>query len=104
MGDMADWGHLPENVARLVDVMTAWLNYEYQSWTADPDEVEAERKRKKRLRIKPPPSPLIQPVASRPPSLHERCMDEFVAAASDWNAASEPRMVSSDDFDRLLGL
>jgi hypothetical protein len=104
MGDMADWGHLAENVARLVDLMTAWLNYEYQSWTSDPEEVEQERRRRKQMRVKPPPSPLIQPVASRPPSLHEKYMGEFLTVAADWNPVSEPRLVSSDEFDAMLGL
>lgn len=104
-GDMADWGHLPENVARLVDLMTAWLNYEYQSWTADPDEVEAQRRLKKRMGISPPPSPLIQPVASRPQSLHEKYLDEFAAVAADWmKPVAAGGLVSTDEFDAILGL
>lgn len=105
LGDMADWGHLAENVARLVDLMTAWLNYEYQSWTADPDEVEAQRKLKRRMGIKPPSSPLIQPVASRPMSLHEKYLDAFAAVAADWmQPATAGDLVSTDEFDAILDL
>lgn len=100
---MADWGYVPENLARLVDLMTAWLNYEYANWTADPDEVEAHRKRK----VKPPPHPQIQPVAARPPSLHERLEALYVEQAVKYQIADlgpGPRMVDSDEFDRFLGL
>lgn len=101
LGDLADWGHLPENVARLVDLMTAWLQYEYASWTADPDEVAAARRRKR----KPPPFPLIPPVAARPKSLHERLAEQHTAVAAEYDVdPAEPRMVSDEELDALLGL
>lgn len=104
---MADWGHLAENVARLVDIMNAWLTYEYASWTADPDEVEAQRKARKKSGIKPPPFPLIQPVASRPRSLQERLVDEYVEQAADFRLPVQEtgsKLITSDEFDTLLEL
>lgn len=102
---MADWGYIPENLARLVDLMTAWLNYEYASWTADPDEVEEERKKRKRAKVKPPPRPLIQPVAARPPSLHEQ-LEEIYAEDAVKHQLPEvdasPQMVDSETFDALI--
>jgi hypothetical protein len=107
LGDMADWGHLAENVAKLVDVMTAWLNYEYANWTADPDEVEEERRTRKRAKIKPPPAPLIRPVASRPESLQDVLEQGYFEQAMQYQPPSrnlEPRMVDSDEFDRIIEL
>jgi hypothetical protein len=99
LGDLADWGHLPENVARLVDLMTAWLNYEYASWTADPDEVASARKRKR----KPPPFPIIPPVAARPRSLHEQLAEHHAAIVAEHDVdPTSPRMVSDEEFDELL--
>jgi hypothetical protein len=101
LGDLADWGHLPENVARLVDLMTAWLNYEYASWTADPDEIAASRKRRR----KPPPFPIIPPVAARPQSLRERLEDAHAAIVAEHDVDSAaPRMVTDDEFDASLEL
>jgi hypothetical protein len=107
LGDMADWGHLAENVARLVDIMNAWLNYEYSSWTADPDEVEAQRKARKKAGVKPPPFPLIQPVAARPKSLQDDLLNEYVDRAAEFRLPVDeaaPRLISSDEFDALLGI
>lgn len=107
LGDMADWGHLAENVARLVDLVETWLNYEYASWTADPDEVEGERVRRKRAGVKPPPSPLIRPVASRPQSLRDELVEGYFAEAVKYQlpeVEAGPRMVSSDEFDAMLEL
>ena len=104
---MADWGHLAENVAKLVDVMSAWLGYEYANWTADPDEVEEERRMRKRAKIKPPPAPLIRPVASRPESLQDVLVQDYVEQAMRYqppNRDRGPRMVDIDEFDRLLEL
>ncbi|MDI9900260.1 hypothetical protein QM716_10375 [Rhodococcus sp. IEGM 1409] len=56
-----------ENLAMLVDRDDYWLNSEYASWIADPDDKEAqkERERRKREGIKPPPVPVLPPVAKR---------------------------------------
>ena len=99
LGDLADWGHLAENVARLVDLVSAWLNYEYASWTADPDEVKAARRGKR----KPPPSPIVPPVAARPRSLHEQLAarhEEIVAQYSPDDPG--PRLVSIEEFDAFI--
>jgi hypothetical protein len=106
MGDMADWSSLAENVAKLVDLMTAWLHYEYASWTTDPDDVEAQRKARKRAGIKPPPKPLIPPVAARPQSLHDRLVDDYLTESAQYQLPESegPRMVTSDEFDALMGL
>jgi hypothetical protein len=106
-GDMADWGHLAENVARLVDLMQTWLNYEYANWTADPDEVEARRRKHKKAGIKPPPFPLVQPVASRPKSLQDHLVNEYVETAAQYQLPVEEtrqKLISSDDLDALLGI
>lgn len=101
LGDLADWGHLPENVARLVDLMTAWLHYEYASWTADPDEVAETRKRSR----KPPPFPIIPPVAARPPSLHGQLLEQHAAQMAEFDLdPAAPRMVSDEEFDASLEL
>jgi hypothetical protein len=105
LGDMADWGHMPENLARLVDLMTAWLNYEYANWTADPDQVEEERLKRKRAKMRPPPFPLIQPVASRPASLHEELEEQYAEEAVQHQlpeVEAGPRMVDSDEFDAMI--
>jgi hypothetical protein len=107
LGDQADWGYLAENVARLVDTMQAWLNYEYSNWTADPDEVEALRRKHKKAGVKPPPFPLIQPVAARPPSLRDRAVSDYIELASQYQLPVEEtgqQLISSDDFDALLGI
>jgi hypothetical protein len=79
--------------------MTAWLNYEYASWTADPDEVATARKRGRR----PPPFPIIPPVAARPRSLHDLLSERHAAIAAEHNVdESAPRMVSEEEFDALL--
>lgn len=104
---MADWGYIPENLARLVDLMTAWLNHEYASWTADPEEVEEQRRKRKRAKIAPPPRPLIQPVAARPPSLHEQLEEAYAEEAVKYQLPevdSSPRMVDSDEFDAMLDM
>lgn len=110
LGDQADWGYLAENVAQLVDVMYAWLNYEYANWTADPEEVEARRRKQKRAGVKPPPFPLIQPVAARPPSLREQMLQQYDALAAEFRSPAdeaEPvgeRMITSDEFDARMNL
>lgn len=100
LGDLADWSRLADNVARLVDLVEYWLRAEYAKWTADEDEIQAAR----RNRRKPPPFPMIPPVASRPPSLHQRLLDGYEALSSEFDVDAGPRMVSDDEFDRLLGL
>lgn len=105
MGDQADWGYLAENVAQLLDVMNAWFTYEYQNWTADPDEVEAERNKRKRAGIKPPPFPLIQPIAARPPSRRDALIDEYMHQAAEFRPSETgERLISTDELDALLGL
>jgi hypothetical protein len=99
-GDLADWSRMADNVARLVDLFDYWLRAEYAKWTADEDEIKAAR----RNRRKPPPFPLIPPVASRPPSLHQHLSEMYEARASEFRVDDEPRMVSDDEFDALLGL
>ena len=100
LGDLADWSRIADNVARLVDLVDYWLRAEYVKWTADEDEIKAAR----RNRRKPPPFPLIPPVASRPPSLHQRLQEIYEARAAEFNVDSESRMVSDEEFDQLLGL
>ena len=73
------WTRTDENIARLVDREDYWLNSEYSSWIADPDDDEArrERQRRKAAGIKPPPQPILFPVGLRPPQVY----DELVEAA-----------------------
>ncbi|MDU0478393.1 hypothetical protein QVA66_03960 [Staphylococcus chromogenes] len=76
------WGWHEENIAKLVDRMDYWLNSEYSSWNADPDdpELKAERARRKKLGIKPPPLPLLQPIAARPPHLQGELLAAYLSA------------------------
>ena len=104
---MADWGHLAENVARIADMLWFWLSSEYASWTADPDELDAERRRRKRDGYRPPPEPLVEPVASRPPSLHEQLVEDYAQnaiAAQNPTVEIADRWLTDDEFDRVMGL
>ncbi len=95
---MAGWSRIADNVARLVDLMEYWLRAEYAKWTADEDEIRQAR----RNRRKPPPFPLVPPVASRPPSLHQRLVDAYDVIASEFTEDTGPRMVTDDEFDASL--
>ena len=106
-GELADWGMHEENTARLLDVLSAGLGYDYASWTSDPEEMAAEQRRRRKAGIKPPPNPVIPPVASRPGVIASRLIDEHVAMLEQYQLLPkkpERRMVSSDEFDRLNGL
>lgn len=72
-----------ENVAMLVDRDDFWLNSEYAQWTTDPDDPEfkAERALRKKQGIKPPATPLLRPVAHRPPKLAQKMAELYMAAA-----------------------
>lgn len=113
LGDLWDWNHMAANLAELVDLMSYWLQSEYARWTYDPDDPDnkrAERERK-RAGIKPPPIPLVRPVAHRPPSVagsyqhaYEQLVDQLGAGLSADGEPAGTRWVSSDEFDRALGL
>lgn len=109
--DLHDWAHglayLNINTARLVDLMQMWLDHEYSSWIADPDEVEAERRKRKRSGYKPPPVPLIEPVAARPTEVHEQLAGLYLQQLAEYGQdvpTSITQQVSSDEWDRELGL
>lgn len=117
LGDVHDWTHLAANVADLVDLLSFWLRSEYARWTSDPEEIRKELAARKKRGWKPPAEPLIPPVAARPPSVHERHLDAYVAAAAQYatmgGSDTRPReratvgeyeLITSDEFDRALGL
>lgn len=87
-------------MARLVDLVEYWLGAEYAKWTADEDEIKQAR----RNRRKPPPTPLIAPVAQRPPSIQQRLNEVYEAKVSEFNVDSGPRMVSDEELDLMLGI
>ncbi|MCQ4148672.1 hypothetical protein [Rhodococcus qingshengii] len=75
-----------ENLAMLVDRDDYWLNSEYASWTADPDdrEAKAERDRRKKAGIKPPSFPILPPVAQRSPEDTEAAIAAFLAKKEEF--------------------
>lgn len=80
-----------ENLAMLVDRDDFWLNSEYAHWITDPDdpEVKAERARRRRAGITPPPTPLLRPVALRPPALAAMLREKYETTARTY--ADPPR-------------
>ena len=86
------WTRTDENIARLVDREDYWLNSEYSSWTADPDDEDAkqERERRKALGIKPPPRPILFPVGLRPQRIREE-LEEAAHAEMKKVEAEPPR-------------
>jgi hypothetical protein len=108
--DLHDWSHglayLNINTARLVDLLEAWLNHEYASWTADPDEVEKERRRRKHRGQKPPPMPLIEPVAARPTQVHDLLAEVHRQQLEEYGQLPKviSQQLSSSEWDRELDL
>lgn len=111
-GDLADWSLGDHNLADLVDVLSAYLQYEYSRWTTDPEDPEFQREQKQRRAagIKPPPTPLIPPVAARPARLadvrqaaYERLAASFHSPAPD-RAPAAGELMSLDAWDAALGL
>ena len=100
------WGYHQENTARLLEQIAAWLGYEWAGWTVDIDDPDYRRARAQRRRdgVKPPPDPLIPPAALRPPELAEQRHRAYLADLDRHHGARGRRMVSSDDFDLILGL
>lgn len=86
-----NWTRQDENQAQLVDLLSYWLNAEYVNWTTDPEEAKelaADRSEKP----KPPPFPIIEPVAHRPPAIHEAALDRYRKLLEKYSAAPEPKM------------
>lgn len=98
------WSRTDENVAKLVDRIDFWLNAMWQEWTTDPDDpdVKVERERRKRAGIKPSPTPIIPPVAARPPELHQLLMEQYQRRRAE---ADEPprKKVSVAEFMAMRG-
>lgn len=105
---LAHWGPHEENTALLLEAQAYALELTWADRTTDPDDpaVKRERAQAKKAGIKPPPHPLIPPVAHRPDSLAKKRLDEYIEAVEKYRAGPEPEVqyLSSDDFDRMLGL
>ena len=97
------------NLADMVDLLSYWLNSEYAKWTYDPDDPANRRARameKRHGKPKPPPVPVIPPVAHRPPSVAQVYLQQYeeLRAAHAPAPSRVSELVTSDDFDRALGL
>lgn len=111
LGDTWDWNHLAANMAELVDLMHFWLHSEYAKWIYDPESPEAKAEAKRR-KPKPPSSPIIPPVAHRPPSVAEKYIENYldrVQLVGDVKSVSPQaiagkRAVTSAEFDQVLQL
>jgi hypothetical protein len=107
LGDLWDWNHMAANLAELVDLMSYWLQSEYAKWIHDPDDPETQRleRERKRNRVKPPPQPIIPPIAHRPPSVQAAYLEHYRKQLEQTPAAGPVKqLVSSDEFDLILGL
>lgn len=78
-GPWAGWDAHKENTARLLEVMSHFLDLEWVDRITDPDDPEVKRERAmaKRAGIRPPEKPIIPPVAMRPPELAEERAREY---------------------------
>lgn len=91
------WTRQDENQARLVDILSYWLNTEYAKWTTDPEEAKALAQ--ERSKVKPPPFPIIEPVADRPPAVHAAAMARYSKLLEQYrpsSTAAEPKMPRSE--------
>ncbi|BAD56382.1 hypothetical protein [Nocardia farcinica] len=68
-----------ENLAMLVDRCDFDTTFGYVSAVTDPDDpqVKAERARRLKYGIKPPPTPILPPVAQRPPEITDLLIARF---------------------------
>jgi len=101
------WGEHEENTARLLDIRAYELGLAWHDRTTDPNDPETLRARAqaKRAGLKPPEHPLVPPVALRPAGAAERRLAEYIAEAEQYQPQpAGPRQVSSDKFDKALGL
>ncbi|WHT21022.1 hypothetical protein N8J89_08125 [Crossiella sp. CA-258035] len=104
MGDCADWGLHEENTARLFDLANWYIQTIWMDRITDPDDpdIKAEQQRAKRAGIKPPESPLIPPVAHRPPSLQDSQIAEFKQLAERYKVPPKLKIGEADPMDLLM--
>ncbi|GAA2774108.1 hypothetical protein GCM10010470_02440 [Saccharopolyspora taberi] len=105
------WGWHEENTARLYEALNYWLELAWIDRTTDPDdpEVKRERAEAKRAGIKPPPHPLIPPVALRPSEIADERFQAYLDEVGQYQTKRQEqqggkRQVTSDEFDRIMGL
>ena len=105
------WGPHEENTARLYEALSYWLELAWVDRTTDPEDpqVKRERAEAKRAGIKPPPHPLIPPVALRPSEIADQRFQAYLDEVGQYQTKSQEqqggkRQVSSDEFDRIMGL
>jgi len=105
---LSHWGPHEENTALLLEAQTYALDLIWADRTTDPDDpdVKRERAQAKKAGVKPPPHPLIPPVAHRPDSLAAQRLREYIEKVEKYRAGPPPEVkyLSSNDFDRELGL
>lgn len=105
LGEHGDWGAHEENTARLLDIQAYWVDWSWSEKTVDPNDpaVRRERLEAKRKGATAPKRPLIPPVAARPQGIAEQRLTEYLERVTDhMGTASDRRMVSTDEFDRLI--
>jgi hypothetical protein len=105
LGDLAGWDMHRENTALLVEAMRYWLDVDWAGRTTDPDDPQVVRDRAeaRRAGIRPPSHPIIPPIAHRPESLAAQRAAEYERLLRQQRPSTK-RLVSSDEFDQLLGL
>lgn len=105
LGDLADWGPDEENRARLYEAEAYRLQLHWTDRIADPDEAESRRDRllAKRAGIVPPKSPIVPPVALRPPSLAAEHEQAYLERLAEQQPGPTVHSLSRAEFDRAKG-
>jgi hypothetical protein len=99
------WGPHEENTARLYEALRYWLQIEWRDRTVDPNDPEERAARREASKVRPPVDPPIPPVALRPPGLAERHVEAWIESTRKAARAGRERVtVTSDDFDKAMGL
>lgn len=104
LGDEAEWGAVEENLARLLEVQSYFLELDWIRNTTDPDdpEVRRERLQAKRRGDKPPRRPIVPPAALRPNELAEKRFQDWIDELAATAPTPTQQWVTTDEFDRVI--
>lgn len=100
------WSLHQENTARLLDALNHQAEQEWAAATTNPDDPEVRRARAeaKRAGLKPPKEPPIRPIALRPENIHEALYLSYLDRITPSLPSRKRQQLSSDEFDKALGL